>query len=55
MIDSSKWNDVVNYWKEQGTDVDNVCFDNSIHAKHIMQHPKVFETHFIQFLEKLQL
>ena len=55
MIDSTKWDDVVNYWKEQGTDVDSVCFDSSIHAKHIMQHPKVFETHFNQFLAKLPL
>lgn len=55
MIDASKYSDVVKNWKEGGVSADAVCFNASVHAKHIIQHPKTFKSRFDRFLSTLPL
>ena len=55
MLDSKKYDLVVKEWKEKGANVNAFCFDNSVHAQHIIRHPEAFKDNFTKFLSSLDL
>ena len=55
MLDSEKYGLIVEGWKARGSEVKAFCFDDSVHAKHIVHHPQLYKETFIRFLTSLSL
>ena len=54
-IDARNYDKLIEEWKEKRVNVTSVCFETSIHAEHVTQHPKAFKTNFKKFLLSLNL
>ena len=55
MVDPIKYDVVIKEWKSKGVNVHSTCFENSVHAQHIIHEPELFKYNFVKFLSSLEL